>query len=237
MELFDEQLLQETYLCGIHTDDVLEVDARGPKYMVESVYRRTKKHLRAKRVPVLLGGEHSVSFGAFRAVHEVHPHLTVLHLDAHADLRDSYQKSPFSHACVARRMADLSPLVQVGIRSISSEDNRFLEHATHIKTFTADHIHSTPSWQEAALPLLQGEVYLTLDLDVFDPSIMPATGTPEPNGLSWRDVTLFLAAVSRQARIVGFDVVELAPLPGIVAPDFLTAKLIYHVMGLISRSR
>jgi len=237
MELYDEHLGQETYLAGIHTDEAIAIDARGPEQMIKRVYSHIKKHLAATRVPVLLGGEHSISLGAVQAAYNFYPEVTVLHFDAHADLRNSYQNSCFSHASVARRMAELCSVVQVGVRSISAEDAAFMKSCKRVETFLAEHIHSHPHWQAQVLSLLKGDIYITIDLDVFDPSIMPSTGTPEPNGLLWRDVVPLLEEVTRHHRVVGFDVVELAPLPGIVAPDFLVAKLIYSLMGFISKYR
>ena len=164
---------------------------------------------------------------------EKYPALSVLQLDAHADLRDSYQGSPYSHASVARRIAEICPLVQAGIRSLSAEEAVFMAAGT-VKTITSDFIHAGGDWQEKVLEYLSGDVYVTIDLDVFDPAIMPSTGTPEPDGLAWRDVLSLLRELSRRSRIRGFDVVELAPIPGMVAPDFLAAKLVYRLMGYLT---
>ena len=233
MELYDEELRKETYLAGIHTLVPLAADARGPGEMVASVREQITRVLVHGKIPVMLGGEHSISLGAVQAMQEKYPALSVLQLDAHADLRDSYQGSPYSHAAVARRIAEICPLVQVGIRSMSVEEAVFMAAGT-VRTLTVDTIRADKGWQEKVLEYLSGDVYVTIDLDVFDPAIMPSTGTPEPDGLAWRDVLGLLRKLSRRRRIRGFDVVELAPVPGLVAPDFLAAKLVYRLMGYLT---
>jgi agmatinase len=233
MELYDEELRKETYLAGIHTTLPLPVDARGPKHMINGIHREISGIAALNKIPVMLGGEHSISFGAIQALQEKYPKLTVLHLDAHADLRESYQGSPYSHASVARRISEICPLVQVGIRSMSKEEADYLAQSS-IKSYGADFVSEKKNWNETVCKELSGDVFISIDLDVFDPSIMPATGTPEPGGLYWRDVLQLLRGVSRSCRIRGFDVVELAPISGIVAPDFMAAKLIYRLMGYIT---
>jgi agmatinase len=233
MELYDEELKKETYLDGIHTTTSLTVDSRGPKYMINAVYKKISKIVALNKIPVMLGGEHSISFGAVQAMKDKYPKLTALQLDAHADLRESYQESPYSHASVARRISEICPLVQVGIRSMSKEEADFLP-GSKVKSYSADFISGNRKWCEAVCKNLNGDVFISIDLDVFDPSIMPATGTPEPGGLYWNDVLSLLREVSRKCKIRGFDVVELAPVPGIVAPDFMAAKLIYRLMGYIT---
>ena len=233
MELYDEELGKETYLEGIHTLAPLAADARGPEEMIASVREQINHVLGQGKIPVMLGGEHSISLGAVQAMKRQYPELSVLQLDAHADLRNSYQGSPYSHASVARRITEICPLVQVGIRSLSAEEADFMAAGT-VRTLTVDFVHAEPGWQEKALECLSGDVYVTIDLDVFDPALMPSTGTPEPDGLAWRDVLGLLRELSRRCRIRGFDVVELAPIPGLVAPDFLAAKLIYRLMGYLT---
>jgi agmatinase len=233
MELYDEELRKETYLAGIHTLVPLAADARGPEEMVASVREQITRVLVHGKIPVMLGGEHSISLGAVQAMQEKYPALSVLQLDAHADLRDSYQGSPYSHAAVARRIAEICPLVQVGIRSMSVEEAVFMAAGT-VRTLTVDTIRADKGWQEKVLEYLSGDVYVTIDLDVFDPAVMPSTGTPEPDGLAWRDVLSLLRKLSRRRLIRGFDVVELAPVPGLVAPDFLAAKLVYRLMGYLT---
>ena len=234
MELYDEELKVETYTAGIHTADFVATDARGPQQMMTGIRKSVENALQAQQIPVVVGGEHSVTFGAFEAVKKFHPSLTVLHFDAHADMRESYQGSKYSHACVAKRMVEFSSIVQVGIRSLSAEEALYLRVSKKVKTFFADNIHTNKKWQEEVLKYINGDIYITIDMDVFDPAVMPATGTPEPNGLSWHDVTALIKNVAQKSRIVGFDVVELAPLPGLVASDFFAAKLIYRIMGYIN---
>jgi agmatinase len=233
MELYDEELGRETYLAGIHTLPPLDADARGPGEMVNSVRRTIAGIVADGKIPVMLGGEHSISFGAVQALRGVFPKLSVLHLDAHADLRDSYQGTPFSHAAVARRISGICPLVQAGIRSMSAEEAEFLK-TDPLKSDSADFIRENRSWWETICSDLQGDLYLTVDLDVLDPSVMPATGTPEPGGITWWDLIRLVREVSKRGRIRGFDVVELAPIPGMVAPDFLASKLVYRIMGYLT---
>jgi len=233
MELYDEELKKETYLAGIHTAKPVEVDARGPKTMIDAVRRRIRRIVAQGKTPVVLGGEHSITLGAVQAVAEQYPNLTVLQFDAHADLRDRYQGTPYNHACVARRVAEFCNLVQVGIRSMSREEGDFLPGSS-VKSYPADEVFARRDWAETIAGDLGGDVYVTIDLDVFDPSVMPATGTPEPGGLFWRDVLSLLRLVSSKCSVRGFDVVELAPMPGVVAPDFMAAKLIYRFMGYLT---
>ena len=233
MELYDEELGKETFREGIFTASPVEVDARGPDRMTSAVRQMVSDVLVDRKIPVLLGGEHSVTLGAVQAVKEAYPALQVLQLDAHADLRDSYQGTPYSHACIARRIAEICPLVQAGIRSMSEEEAVFLKGGG-VKSFSADFILDNPDWATKICAHLEGDVYITIDLDVLDPAFMPATGTPEPGGISWREVIKLIRAVSRKCRVRGFDVVELSPLPGQVASDFLAAKLIYRIMGYLT---
>jgi agmatinase len=232
MELYDEELGKETYLAGIHTLPPLEVDARGPAEMMMTIRQKILEIISFDKTPVILGGEHSVSWGAAWAMKEKYPEISVLQLDAHADLRDSYQGSPYSHACVGRRIWELCPLVQAGIRSMSAEEASFITK-NKIKTFSADFILEENRWWEAICENLRDDVYITIDLDVLDPAIMPSTGTPEPGGIYWKDLLRLVREIAGRYRIRGFDVVELAPIPGMVAPDFLAAKLIYRIMGYL----
>jgi agmatinase len=233
MELYDEELRKETYLAGIHTLPPLDADARGPVEMVSAVRRTIAGIVADGKTPVMLGGEHSISFGAVQALLEAFPKITVLHLDAHADLRDTYQGTPFSHAAVARRISGICPLIQAGIRSMSIEEAEFLK-TDPLKSYSADFILENRVWMETICNDLKGDLYLTVDLDVLDPAVMPATGTPEPGGIAWRDLIRLVREVSKRCRIRGFDVVELAPIPGMIAPDFLASKLIYRIMGYLT---
>lgn len=232
MELYDEELGKETYRCGIHTYASIDTDARGPEEMTSKIRQNISKIISCDKIPVVLGGEHSISIGVVQAMKEKYPHISVLQLDAHADLRDTYQLSPYSHACAARRMWELCPLTQMGIRSMSAEDASFIKK-NNIISFPADFIYES-QWLNKISKNLNEDVYITIDLDVFDPSIMPSTGTPEPGGISWKNLLDLIKEVSKNCRIRGFDVVELSPIPGLVAPDFLAAKLIYRIMGYVT---
>ncbi len=233
MELYDEELGAETYRTGIHTIDPLEIEAAGPHEMIEAVRKKVADILLYEKVPVILGGEHSISLGAVQALSEKYPSLSVLHLDAHADMRDSYQGTPYSHACVSRRISERCPVVQVGIRSMSSEEAVFIKD-NGIPSYSSEFVHEHQAWEKEICSKLTDDVYVSIDLDVFDPSIMPAVGTPEPGGVYWKDIIRLMREVTESCTIRGFDVVELAPIPGMVAPDFTASKLIYRVMGYIT---
>lgn len=234
LELYDEELCRETYLTGIHTLPPLETDARGPERMIETVCERISYLLSFDKTPVILGGEHSISIGAVRAMKEKYSSISVLQLDAHADMRDTYQGSPYSHATVGRRISELCPLVQAGVRSISKEEVAFLSES-NVKTFPMGFINENPEWVKRACENISGDIYVTVDLDVLDPSVMPATGTPEPGGIYWNDLLKLIREVSEKCMIRGFDIVELTPIPGMVAPDFLAAKLAYRIMGYMTK--
>jgi agmatinase len=232
MELFDEEIENETSRIGIHTEGQLEQISASPERMLAAIEERVNEIASARKLPVMLGGEHSITIGALQALKKKHPHLSILQLDAHADLRDSYQGTKFSHACVGRRAAEAGTLVQAGIRSLSMEEQEFL-NGSAIKQFPASEILREGRRPEEIVSNLGKELYITIDLDVFDPSVMPATGTPEPGGLGWYDVLKILRAACRERTVVGFDVVELCPIPYTIAPDFLAAKLVYRLIGYI----
>jgi len=234
MELYDEELEAETYRAGIHTLPPLEAVAAGPEGMLDRVEEAIDGVFELGKIPVMLGGEHSITLGAVRAAAKRYPKLSVLHLDAHADMRDSYQGTPYSHACIGRRMQELCPVVQAGIRSMSVEEAAFLRKET-VPCFSAATIRKDRTWVSKALSHLSKDVYISVDLDALDPSVMPATGTPEPGGMLWQDVLALIREVCRKRRVVGFDLVELAPIPGMVAPDFLAARLAYRMMGYVSK--
>jgi agmatinase len=236
MELFDEELEMDISRIGFHTLDSLEAVACGPQEMVQAIAEYARPVIAANKFPVLLGGEHTVTLGTAGLLHRKHPQLCFLQLDAHADLRENYEGTPFSHACVGRRLAEWGSLVQVGIRSLSEEENAFLKRERHIQTFYAHRLSALPDWQDTVCAALGPKVYVTIDLDVLDPAIMPAVGTPEPGGLHWQALTRLLRQVAQEKEVVGFDVVELSPIPGLIAPDFLAAKLIYKFLGEIFRS-
>ncbi len=233
VELYDEELQREPYRAGIHTLPFFEPVAAGPEAQCARVEEIVRSLLKDEKVPILLGGDHSLTIGAMAAIASQHRRLCVLQLDAHADLRDEYAGTRFSHACVGRRIAERAKLVQVGVRSLSVEEAHYLKSAPIAIGYAAELEHD-PLLIGRLLRELQDPLYITIDVDVFDPSIMPATGTPEPGGLDWYTVLNILRGVCEEHEVVGADVVELAPLPGQVAPDFLTAKLIYKLIGYMS---
>ena len=240
MELFDEENKIEPYRSGIFTSTEIQLTTTGPLPILKQVERRVRSVVKAGKFPILLGGEHSGTCGAVAALRKKYGDLTVLQFDAHADLRDAYLGTPWNHACVARRIVDSSAkLVQVGIRSMSEEEERFLKKSESVKTFFASEVKSNlGDVTKGIVGDLSGNVYITIDLDVFDTGIMPAVGTPEPGGLSWFEVVDILRdVVLSNCNIVGFDIMELAPIPGMVAPDFLAAKLCYRMMGWLCAKR
>ena len=240
MELYDEELEIETFEhYGIDTLDGPNLENLSPEEMVEAVQKVSEEIIGKGTVPVLLGGDHSVTTGLFRALKKKYSDLSVLHFDAHADLRDSYEGTPYNHACTGRRIAeDGTKLVQVGIRSLSVEEGEYLksDDSRNVKTYFAKDLKSRGVYFiniEEIREFLTDNIFITIDLDVFDPSIMPATGTPEPGGLGWYEVLGTIKEVISGKNVVGFDCVELCPIEGLVAPDFMAAKLVYRIMGYI----
>ncbi len=240
MELFDEENKIEPYRAGIFTSPEIPLTTTGPLSMLKEVERRFRSVIKAGKFPVLLGGEHSGTCGAVAALKKKYGDLTVVQFDAHADLRDKYLGTQWNHACVGRRIVDSgAKLVQVGIRSMSEDEDRFLRKSEGVKTFYASELRENlGDVTKGIVSSLTGNVYITVDLDVFDPGIMPAVGTPEPGGLGWFEAIDILRDVMLSGcNIVGFDIMELAPIPGMVAPDFLAAKLCYRMMGWVIAKR
>jgi agmatinase len=227
LELYDIETASEVYRGGIFTDAPVEANG-APEDMVAAVRQRVEMHVANRKFTVVIGGEHSVSIGAVQAHARQYPGMTVLQLDAHADLRDEYEGSKYNHACVMARIREACPVVQVGIRSMDASEQQSIAED---RVFWAQEIHDSANWIKPVLGKLGSEVYVTIDLDVFDPSVMPSTGTPEPGGLLWYDVLALLKAVCRRTTVVGFDVVELCPTETNWAPDFLAAKLIYKLLS------
>lgn len=227
MELYDIETDSEVYKTGIHIlPDITE--SSSPEAMVDAVYASAKKIILSGKFPTFFGGEHSVSIGVIRAFAEKYNKLTVLQLDAHADLRAKYNGTPYNHACALHEASKTTNLIQVGIRSMDSCEIPFLNRE---KCFFAQDIHDKTDWMDHSIKLMTDDVYITIDLDVFDPSIMPSTGTPEPGGLNWYTVITYLRKVFHTKNVVGFDIVELAPQKGQKASDFLTAKLFYKLLS------
>lgn len=231
VEWYDLQTGVEACRQGIITAEALAVDGLTPEAVAELVEARTAEQLAAGRIPCVLGGEHSVSIGAIRAAAKAaRGRLGVLQFDAHADTRESYHGSPCNHACIMARAREVADVVQVGIRAIDQEELAGLDPE---RVFWAHDVMQSPdrAWMDRAVALLPDEVYVTVDLDGFDPSLIPATGTPEPGGLDWYTVNELISRVLASGRrLVGFDVNELLPVPGQHASDFLAAKLAYRIM-------
>jgi agmatinase len=227
MELYDIETDTEVYKQGIFTESVIGGKS-STQEMIETVFDSINRYLGMGKFPVVIGGEHSVSIGSIKAHAEKYENLSVLQLDAHSDLRDEYEGSKYSHACVMARAKEICPIVQVGIRSMDASEKGAMDKS---RVFFAEDVHDNMDWIKNVVAALSDNVYITIDLDVFDPSIMPATGTPEPGGLLWYDVLTLLKAISSKRTVVGFDVVELCPDDGNKAPDFLAAKLIYKMLS------
>ena len=231
MELFDDELWCDTSTIGIHTCEPLQIP-ESEEAVHAGIERVCSELLKEGKFVVGLGGEHSISAGLVRAHAREYEDLCVLQLDAHSDLRDTYDGTKYSHACVMARILETCPVTQVGIRSISEEEIPAL-NGEDVRTFFAEKIRNMPEWRERAVDTLARNVYVTIDMDVFDPSFAPGTGTPEPGGLNWWQVTGLLRSVAESRRIVGFDVSELMPLPGNRITEFTAAKLIYRTLGYI----
>ncbi len=231
MELFDEELGFTPSDVGVHTAEIVDQIASGPEGMVRLVSRLLGEILDEGRLPILVGGDHSLTIGAFLAFEERKRPVTVLHLDAHADLREEYQGTPFSHACVMARGRERFPCVSVGIRSLSEPEWKRVQFE-RLAVFPARRIREDrEEFLAEVSPLLARPIYLTLDLDVLDPAILPSTGTPEPGGLAWEEVLWLVRSLTAGREVVGFDVMELSPIPGFRAPDFLAAKLLNKILG------
>jgi agmatinase len=233
VELFDEEYGREFVNRGVATLPPLESVAAGPAEMVEKAYQTARRVVRDGKFLITLGGEHSITSGLVRAVLGKYKRLSVLQIDAHADLRDSYQGSPYSHACVMRRVLDLKvPVTAVGVRNYSLEEHRFMKKRG-MSPITPRRLREDPDWIIDAVESLTDHVYVTIDIDGFDPAYAPGTGTPEPGGLDWFQVSDLLKATAINRTIVAADVVEVAPLPGSVQTEFLAAKLIYKLIAHI----
>ena len=232
MELYDVELQREPYRVGIHTLPELIPHTGDPQTMVRLVEETVGELLDDGKTVVTLGGEHTVAVGAVRAHVRRFPGLSVLALDAHADLRQDYLGTPYNHACVLRRLLDEGrPLVQVGLRSATRQEHDLIRQRS-LPFFSPGAYRALEDGPREVLSHLTGDVYVTIDLDAFDPSQMAAVGTPEPGGLLWDEVSALLAAVAAERRIVGFDVTELAPSEGPFANAQLAAKLVYRLIGL-----
>jgi len=229
MELHDIETASEVYLQGIHLPEPVK-ESSSPEAVYQAVKHKTTSLLESGKYLTFFGGEHAISIGIIEAFTEKYPGLSVLQLDAHADLRESYLGSEFNHACAMHRASKTTNLVQVGIRSMDVTEKPLI---TPGKCFFAHEMHGKTDWMEASIDALSDHVYLTIDLDVLDPSVMPSTGTPEPGGLDWYTMLTYLGKVVCSKKVVGFDIVEFAPIDGLRSPDFLVAKLYYKLLSYI----
>ncbi|MBC8321551.1 MAG: agmatinase [Bacteroidetes bacterium] len=227
MELYDIETNSEVYQKGIHILPEITEDS-SPESVFEVTYHRTKELIETNKFLTFFGGEHSISIGIIKAFCEKYPNITILQLDAHADLRSSYLGSKYNHACALHDANKNANLVQVGIRSMDICEKQYLNKE---KCFFAEDMFKKDDWIEKSIMLMTDDIYITIDLDVFDPSIMPATGTPEPGGLDWYTAINYLKRVFKEKNVQGFDIVELAPVENNKAPNFLTAKLYYKLLS------
>jgi agmatinase len=227
MELYDIETNSEVYKQGIHLTEPITVNS-SPEAMVNEVHAITKDFIKRNKFVTLFGGEHSISIGSIRAFNECFDNLTVLQIDAHADLRESYEGTKYNHACAVYEANQTTNLVQVGIRSMDVIEKTVMDEE---KTFFAHDMVNDEYWTDKVIEAMTENVFITFDLDAFDPSIMPSTGTPEPGGLLWYETMEFLKQVFEDKNVVGFDIVELCPNKNDKSSDFLAAKLYYKMLS------
>jgi len=229
MELWDEEMKADVHAVGIYTLPEMELPFGEMEPLIDEIERVAYEIIGRDKFLVTLGGEHSITPPLVSAASRKYPGLSVLQIDAHADMRDAFMGTPYNHACAMRRSLEYARLTQVGIRSLSTEEAEILPRLNTTLFYDVD-MRRDPAWIDAVIETLEPDVYLSIDVDAMDPAIMPATGTPEPGGLSWAEITALVRATAERRRIVAADVVELSPIPGLVAPNFLTAKLVYKVL-------
>lgn len=236
VELYDEELDQETYkIGGICTVPPMDFDGKVNEKAVKLIEKNTRKLLDDGKFPVTLGAEHTITYGCMRAVKEKYNDVCLLQIDAHSDLRESYHDNIYSHASVMKRVHDMDvPLTQIGIRAQCIEEAELIKSSKNIHTFYAHDVRNNPNWMDEAIKSLGKNVYISIDADGFDPSVVPAVGTAEPNGLFWNETLQFLKKVIEKKNIVGFDVVEIAPVKGNILSEYTMAKLVYRLIGYIS---
>ena len=225
MELYDIETRSEVYKKGVYLAPPVTEDA-SPEKMVEAVHKTTRNYLKQEKFVTLFGGEHSISIGSIRAFNETFEDLTVVQLDAHADLRESYQGSSCNHACAVHEASKTTNLIQVGIRSMDISE---VDHMDENQTYFAHDLYE--DWMDDAIGQMTPNVFITIDLDVFDPSVVPSTGTPDPGGMFWYETLEFLKLMFKKKNVVGFDIVELKPNEKDKSSDFLAAKLYYKMLS------
>ena len=227
MELYDIETDSEVYKQGVFLSPPVTENS-SPEAMVAAVAEKVKSYLNRNKFVTLFGGEHSISIGSIRAFSKFYENLTVVQIDAHADLRQSYEGSTCNHACALYEASQTTHLIQVGIRSMEHNEKSVMNLDN---VFFAHEMESDEYWIEQAIERMTDNVYITFDLDALDPSILPATGTPEPGGMVWYETLAFLREVFKEKNVVGFDIVELCPEPALYASDFLAAKLYYKMLS------
>ena len=233
VETYDEELDTEVYKLGIHTLPEVEPEGAGPEPMYHHLKSIAAQIAKDGKFMAALGGEHSITPALVAGYKQAYPNLTVIQVDAHADLRDEFEGTPYSHACAMRRCRDLGvKTFGFGIRSYSVEEAAYIKK-TGRAFYTAKELKESFSVVESVVDAIKGPVYLSIDIDGFDPAYVPATGTPEPGGLDWYEVRSMISILTRRKKVVACDIVELAPIGGLVASDFLCAKLLYKILGLV----
>lgn len=236
VELFDEELWAESHVVGIHTAKAIDFKGRTGEAAIQLVVERVGKLYADQKLPIIIGGEHSLTTGCVMAAAKVYPNLTVVQVDAHADLRESYHDTPWSHASIMKRVVDMGiPTVGVGIRAICEEEGRLIR-AKKLNRIFGHELDAAGKWIDRALGGIKGPVFLTFDVDGIDPTLIPATGTPVPGGLNWEQATAFLRTLFANHNVIGMDFVELAPTPTHPSSDFVVAKLIYKCIGYWARA-
>lgn len=236
LEDYDAELDLDVSQIGIATTPALEPHMGGPEKMAQRVRKAVARYLAMGKLVGVMGGEHSLAAGAVQAHADVYPDLSVLYLDAHADLRDEYMGTSWGHASGARRIHGVCPLVLAGIRSMSKEESVFIK-SNSVPLFTWPPNLDNAAFNRSIIDLLSPQVYITVDLDVLDPALMPAVGTPEPGGMDWQQLTGLLKEVAQRRRIVGFDVCELSPGDGPPACSYTAAKLVYKLVAYATAFR
>lgn len=240
VEMYDAELGYEPAVrFGVHTLPALATPIGDAPASINLIADTVGGLLDTGKLLAVLGGEHSLSAGTALALNRAFGPIVTVQLDAHADLRDTYEGSRWSHACAARRMLDAGPLVQLGIRSLDISEAEFIKkHPQNVLSVSADAMHMGSAYRERVVERIAGRtVFLTLDVDALDPSLMPATGTPEPGGLSWHQMLDTIRLVAAHSHVAAFDCVELSPIAGLHAPNFIAAKLVYKTLGLLLHAR
>jgi len=232
LELFDEETDMEPYLEGIHTLESVEFDIKPIEFAIEKIYKTVGALPVKNKFLISLGGEHTITYPIIKAYKEQFNTISILQIDAHSDLRESYEGTIYSHASVMARIKNISDIsiTQAGIRSQTKEEHKLIREKG-IHTFYMHNIQNDNLWMEHVVESLGDNVYLTVDLDGFDPSVAPGVGTPEPGGLSWYEVINLIKLLTKRRHIIGCDIVELSPAPHSIITDFLASKLIYKIIA------